>query len=126
MPDITQEHFERAAADLGAHGGNDTLPFDIDTRFVSEKKQELAHAAYKFFDQLQRDSVANSLNKVAALNVFSERLLVASRPSGFRVTTKIQPFWKRNESNSSMSSLHAGTSNLRNPTYIQTHIWRAG
>jgi hypothetical protein len=93
MPDITLEHFERAAADIGAHGDNDTLPFDIDTRFVSEKKQELARLAYKFFDQLQRDSVANSLNKVAALNVFSERLLVASGPSGFRVTAKIQPFW---------------------------------
>ena len=34
MPEVTLAHFERAAADIGAHGDNDTIPFDIDTRFL--------------------------------------------------------------------------------------------
>ena len=29
MSDVTLQHFERAAADIGAHGDNDTLPFDV-------------------------------------------------------------------------------------------------
>jgi hypothetical protein len=31
MPDIKLDHFRRAAADAGAHGDNDMLPFDVDT-----------------------------------------------------------------------------------------------
>lgn len=93
MPQVTLEHFERAAADIGAHGDNDTLPFDIDTRFIAHKKVELAKTAFSFFSQLERDSVENSTKKISALNIYSERLLVPTGSSGFRVTTKIQPFW---------------------------------
>jgi len=28
MPDVTLEHFKRAAVDIGSHGDNETLPFD--------------------------------------------------------------------------------------------------
>ncbi len=45
MPAIAKAHFSRAAADIGAHGDNDTLPFDIDNRFVKEKQDELALSA---------------------------------------------------------------------------------
>ncbi len=93
MSTVALEHFERAAADIGSHGDNDTLPFDIDTRFVSNKQSELSRAAFSFFDELQRDSVKNSSNKIAALSVFSERLLAPTGPTGFRVVTKIQTFW---------------------------------
>ena len=93
MPDVRFEHFQRAAADIGAHGDNDTLPFDIDTRFVSDKQAELARAAYLFFLELQRNSEQNSSRKISELSVFSERLLAPTGPTGFRVVTKIQPFW---------------------------------
>lgn len=90
---VRLEHFQRAAADIGAHGDNDTLPFDIDNKFTNERTHELAAIAHRFFDELYRDSVANNAKKVAELQVFSERLLVPAGPTGFRTTTKIQPFW---------------------------------
>ncbi|MCP1464527.1 RNA-directed DNA polymerase [Pseudomonas sp. S3E17] len=93
MSEVKLEHFVRAAADIGAHGDNDTLPFDVDTNFVSAKQTELAKVAFGFSEELRRDSEANSKKKIASLNVFSERLLVATGASGFRVTTKLHPFW---------------------------------
>ena len=93
MPEVTLEHFLRAAADIAAHGDNDTQPFDVDTNFVSAKQTELAGAAFGFCEQLRKDSESNSKHKITALTVFSERLLVATGASGFRVTTKIHPFW---------------------------------
>jgi len=93
MAEVALAHFGRAAADIGAHGDNDTLPFDIDNRFVSEKQEELASLAYDFYQQLQSDSVTNSKQRIAAISVFSERLLAPSGPAGFRVSTKIATFW---------------------------------
>ena len=93
MSEVTLEHFLRAVADIGAHGDNDTLPFDVDTNFVSAKQNELAEVAFGFSEELRKDSLSNSKNKIAALTVFSERLLVATGASGFRVTTKLHPFW---------------------------------
>lgn len=93
MSEVKLEHFLRAAADIGAHGDNDTLPFDVDTNFVSAKQTELAEVAFGFSEELRRDGAPNSKKKIASLNVFSERLLVATGASGFRVTTKLHPFW---------------------------------
>lgn len=93
MPEVTLDHFLRAAADISAHGDNDTLPFDIDTQFVSQKQVELARVAFAFFEQLQSDSEQNSTRKVSELSIFSERLLAPTGPTGFRVVTKIHPFW---------------------------------
>lgn len=93
MPEVVLGHFERAATDIGAHGDNDTLPFDIDTRFLSDKQAELAALAFDFYQQLQSDSVTNSTQRLAAISVFNERLLAPAGPAGFRVSTKIQSFW---------------------------------
>lgn len=93
MPRVLLEHFLRASADIGAHGDNDTLPFDIDTRFFSEKQAELAALAFDFSQQLQADSVTNSTRRLQGIGVINERLLVPAGPSGFRVATKIHPFW---------------------------------
>src|SRR5699024_6049182 len=54
---------------------------------------ELAGLAFDFYQQLRSDSVANSKNRICALSVFNERLLVPTGPAGFRVSTKIQSFW---------------------------------
>ncbi|MDO3517746.1 RNA-directed DNA polymerase [Ralstonia pseudosolanacearum] len=93
MSNVTLQHFERAAADIGAHGDNDTLPFDLDTRFVQQRSDELAGIAFTFYEELLRDDEKNSSRKVAELSVFNERLLAPAGPVGFRVTTKVHPFW---------------------------------
>lgn len=38
------DHFHRAIADIVAHGDNDILPFDVDTRFIAECSDSLAVA----------------------------------------------------------------------------------
>jgi hypothetical protein len=93
MPDVLLHHFERAAADVSAHGDNDTLPFEIDTQFISHKQAELARMAFSFFSQLQSDGETNSKRKIDELSIFSERLLAPTGSTGFRVVTKIHPFW---------------------------------
>ena len=55
MPDVTLVHFKRAAADIGAHGDNDTLPFDIDNRFIKDRQDELAAIAYEYFSRLEKN-----------------------------------------------------------------------
>ena len=37
MRTVTLHHFKRAAADIGLHGNNDTLPFDVDNKFIKPK-----------------------------------------------------------------------------------------
>jgi len=46
MTDIALEHFKRAISDISANGDNDTLPFDIDNRFITECQEELADIAF--------------------------------------------------------------------------------
>jgi hypothetical protein len=41
----TLSHFERAAREIAAHGDNDVLPFDVDTKFCGDKAAELAAIA---------------------------------------------------------------------------------
>ncbi len=87
-------HFERAAREVAKHGDNDTLPFDSDVRFCGDRANAIASIAYGFYDEL-RSSQAQKDNheKIAALNIYSERLVAPSGPAGFRVVTKIHPFW---------------------------------
>ncbi len=93
MSDVTLEHFKRAAIEIGAHGDNDTLPFDIDNRFIKDKSSELAEIAFHFFQKVNRMDPKSVLKTIGKLQIFSERLLVPSGPYGFRITTKIHPFW---------------------------------
>lgn len=93
MPDITLDHFKRAAADLGAHGDNDTLPFDTDNRFIKDMQDELATMAHEYFCEVDSKGVKKAAATINALPIFSERLLVPTGPAGFRITTKIHPFW---------------------------------
>jgi Reverse transcriptase (RNA-dependent DNA polymerase) len=92
MPDVRLEHFKRAAVDIGAHGDNDTLPFDVDNRFVKENEDALAELAFTYSRRLlaRKGSVPK---EVGSLAIFSERLLAPTGTSGFRIATKIHPFW---------------------------------
>ena len=98
MPDVTLDHFKRATADIGSNGDNDTLPFDIDVRFIKEKQEPLAEIALAYFEYLdslpKKDARSpNVRDTINSLEVFSERLLVPTGAAGFRITTKIHPFW---------------------------------
>lgn len=93
MPNVTLDHFRRATADIGANGDNDTLPFDIDVRFIKDAQEPLAEIAYAYFQDLDGLSKKEVKNAINALEVFSERLLVPTGAAGFRITTKIHPFW---------------------------------
>lgn len=93
MSDVTLDHFRRAAVDIGAHGDNDTLPFDVDNRFIKQSQDKLASLAYQFFCHLDDRTYYKARQSINSLSVFSERLLVPIGPAGFRITTKIHPFW---------------------------------
>jgi Reverse transcriptase (RNA-dependent DNA polymerase) len=93
MPNIKLDHFRRAAADAGAHGDNDMLPFDIDTRFVKDNEEVLSELAYTYCQELAKLDKKAVKNSIDSLPIFSERLLVPSGPAGFRIATKIHSFW---------------------------------
>jgi reverse transcriptase-like protein len=93
MPAVTLAHFERATADVGANGDNDTLPFDIDVKFVNEQQEQIAEIAHAFYERLSRLPEDDLRGQIRALDVFAERLLVPAGSSGFRIATKIHPFW---------------------------------
>lgn len=90
---VSLGHFKRAAMDIGAHGDNDTLPFDIDNRFIKENQDALADLAYNYFREIDNALSKKASNAINSLPIFSERLLVPTGSAGFRITTKIHPFW---------------------------------
>lgn len=87
------EHFKRAALEVAKHGDNDTLPFDMDVRFCGDKAQELATVAHGFYSELEALELDKCRERMNALKVYTERLIAPSGPAGFRVVTKIHPFW---------------------------------
>ncbi len=86
-------HFERAAREIAAHGDNDTLPFDLDVRFCGDQSQVLATIAVGFYEELRDGPAKENHERIAAIHVYNERLIAPSGPTGFRVVTKIHPFW---------------------------------
>ena len=86
-------HFERAAREIVAHGDNDTLPFDLDVRFCGDQARALATIAFGFYQELRDGPQKENHERIAALHIHSERLIAPSGPAGFRVVTKIHPFW---------------------------------
>lgn len=90
---ITIEHFKRAISDICIHGDNDTLPLDSDKDFVKSNQIALANIAHELSLSIERGSVKEARNKIDSANIFSERLLAPAGSNGFRVVTKIHPFW---------------------------------
>lgn len=93
MQTVKLEHFQRAVEDIGAHGDNDMLPFDIDNRFISDSKEQLAQLAFDLFESLEKDGKTNAKKRLNSTPIFTERLLSPTGASGFRISTKIHPFW---------------------------------
>lgn len=87
------QDFMRAAREIGAHGDNDTLPFDWDTRFIKDCGPQLAEMAAQLYGRLSEMPVKDVKPYLWGAEPFAERLLVATGATGFRTTTKIHPFW---------------------------------
>lgn len=134
----SQHHFERATLEIAAHGDNDTLPFDLDVRFCGDRRKELASIAFGFFQELRDGPLKENQDRIAGMHIFSERLIAPSGPAGFRVVTKIHPFWnlylnglciaiaeilepRRSPNVHSYRFLHDGEEQL----FDQTRSWRA-
>uniref|UniRef100_UPI0011CDA8DA RNA-directed DNA polymerase n=1 Tax=Pseudomonas chlororaphis TaxID=587753 RepID=UPI0011CDA8DA len=90
---LEERHFSRAIDDIAAHGDNDTLPFDVDSRFIAASKESLIKIALKFSSSIESGGKDYALKKFNELPFFSERLLTPAGSAGFRTTTKIHPFW---------------------------------
>jgi hypothetical protein len=93
MQVVRLEHFTRAAEEIGKHGDNDTLPFNMDNRFISEKATQLASIAFGYFERLNKSGKKAAANELNSLQIFNERLLTPTGAYGFRISTKIHPFW---------------------------------
>jgi hypothetical protein len=120
VPAVTIAHFERAAADIGANGDNDTLPFDVDVRFVNEKQKELASIASGFFQRLRVLQEQTLRGTIRSLPIFFERILVPAGASGFRISTKIHPFW-----NVYLNGLGVAIAEAHEPTrHARAHSYR--
>jgi len=92
-PQIIREHFLRAALEIGQNGDNDTLPYDIEAQFTKDRAEPLADLCYEFFLSLEGVSRKKAAAVLNGLTVGSERLLTPTGSHGFRITTKIHPFW---------------------------------
>jgi hypothetical protein len=90
---VTRDHFLRAACEIGQSGENDTLPYDIDAAFVRDKAEDLSQICFALFQLIDAKSVKVAAAFMNGLTIGSERLLVPSGSDGFRITTKIHPFW---------------------------------
>jgi hypothetical protein len=90
---VGKDHFLRAAAEIGQSGDNDTLPYDLDAAFIKDKAAELSALCLTLFQAVEAGTVGKPASFMNGLSVAAERLLVPSGPHGFRITTKIHPFW---------------------------------
>lgn len=93
MLEVKLDHFLRAASEIGQSGENDTLPYDIDAAFVRDKSNDLAQICFQLFQMLDTKSVKDAVGFMNGITIGSERLLTPSGAHGFRITTRIHPFW---------------------------------
>jgi len=93
MKTVTIKHFERAIEDIGKHGGNDMLPYDIDNQFVIDRKDEIAQILLDVFEDFERSGKNSTKGILNSIQITNERLLSPTGLYGFRISTKIQLFW---------------------------------
>ena len=93
MIKVDINHFVRAALEIGHSGDNDTLPYDLDASFVKERADDLAALCLDLFRNIETGKVGKAVSFMNGLAIAAERLLVPSGPHGFRIATKIHPFW---------------------------------
>lgn len=133
---VEQDHFRKAALEIGRSGENDTLPYDIDASFIRDKAEELSGICFRLFQEIDAKSPQNAARFVNGLTVGSERLLVPAGAHGFRITTKIGAFWnlylnglgfaiaEANEGNRSHRVHSYRLSTNDNDLFDRTRSWR--
>ena len=122
MIKVTKDNFLRAALEIGQSGENDTLPYDIDAAFIKEQAAVLAELCVALFENIDHGKYGKPTAFVNGLAVTSERLLVPSGSHGFRITTRIQPFWNLYLNGLGIAIAEANE-NLRNS---RAHSYRLG
>lgn len=90
---VSQDHFRRAALEIGQSGENDTLPYDIDAGFIRDRANDLSSICFDLFESINVKNQKSAAEYVNGLTIGAERLLAPSGSHGFRITTKIHPFW---------------------------------
>jgi len=90
---VSRDHFLRAALEVGQSGENDTLPYDIDAGFVRDKADEFSYICFNLFQLVNARNQKNAAAFMNELTIGAERLLAPSGSNGFRITTRIHPFW---------------------------------
>jgi hypothetical protein len=90
---VLRDHFLRAAFEIGQSGENDTLPYDIDAGFIRDRAEDFADICFALFQEVEGKNPSDAVAFVNGLTVIAERLLAPSGSNGFRITTKIHPFW---------------------------------
>ncbi|TQI77014.1 reverse transcriptase (RNA-dependent DNA polymerase) [Bosea sp. AK1] len=93
MIGVQKDHFLRAALEIGHSGDNDTLPYDLDAAFIKDRASDLASLCLALFQRVETGAGGKPRPFMNGLAIVAERLLVPSGPQGFRITTKIHPFW---------------------------------
>lgn len=91
--EVTRDRFFRAALEIGQNGENDTLPYDIDAAFIRDKSEDLSAICFNLFKFIDTKSAKDAAAFMNEITIGSERLLTPSGSHGFRITTKIHPFW---------------------------------
>lgn len=90
---VLRDHFFKAALEIGQSGENDTLPYDIDAGFIRDKSENFADICFALFQEVEGKNTSEARALLNELPVVAERLLAPSGSNGFRITTKIHPFW---------------------------------
>lgn len=98
---MRRDHFLQAALEIGQNGENDTLPYDVDAKFIKDNAEALGNLCYNFYEQIdamfQRATTnakkKEAINYLNGLTIGLERLLAPTGSHGFRIVTKIHPFW---------------------------------
>lgn len=117
---LTLDHCKRAICDAATFGDNDVLPFDVDTKFVAECEEQLALALLEMGQSLERKTARDCKATLNGVQIFSERLLAPVGQSGFRIITKIHPFW-----NLYFNSIAVALAELHEPERLEeAHSYR--
>jgi len=119
---VSHSHFLRAALEIGQSGDNDTLPYDIDAGFIRAQSNELANICLNLFQMIDKKSRKEAVAFVSELTVGAERLLAPSGSHGFRITTKIHPFWNLYLNGLGLAIAEANESNRSS----RVHSYRLG
>ena len=137
MSFVQREHCRRAIKDISDYGDNDILPFDIDNRFFRDRIEDLQELLFAFASRMEKKQPKDVAEELKKFTIFSERLLAPAGYSGFRITTKIHPFWNAylNSVAIAVAAIHESTRSSRTYSYRyksdgdslfdRTSTWRA-